>query len=87
MTIEKLAQMSQRKFISIPEEFGKVHQEFGKAHEDIRILHRDMEVGFGSLGSGMKAVIGKVDDIQRDVIEIHDLRSRVERVEKKVGLR
>ena len=86
MTLDKLAQMSQREFLSIHEEFGKVHEEFSRVHEDARILRRDMEAGFGELNSGIKQVMTKLDDIQSDVIEIHDLRGRVERLEKKVGL-
>ena len=90
MTIEKLAQMSQREFLSIHEEIGgfreEVKGEFGRVHEDIGILRRDVEIGFGALSSGMKEVLIKLNEIQQDVIELHDLRARIERLEKKVGL-
>ncbi len=97
MTIEKLANISQREFIAIRSEvkegFGNVHEEIGSLRsdmgimrEDLGILRRDMEAGFQGMGDGMKAIMVKLNSIQEDVIEIHDLRSRVERLEKKVGL-
>ncbi|MBI4085802.1 MAG: hypothetical protein HY433_00990 [Candidatus Liptonbacteria bacterium] len=89
MTIEKLAQMSQREFLSIHGEIGEfrgeVKEKFERVHEDNRILRRDMEAGFSAVSESMKTVIEKLNDIQKDVIEIHDLRGRVERLEKKVG--
>ncbi len=63
MTLDKLTQMSQGEFLSIHEEFGKVHEEFSRVHEDTRILRRDMEAGFGALGSGMKAIMTKLNEI------------------------
>ncbi|MDP3948550.1 MAG: hypothetical protein Q8Q17_01220 [bacterium] len=86
MTLDNLAQMSQREFLAVGERFDKVDGEFVKVHEDARILRRDMEAGFGELNSGVKEIMTKLNDIQGDVIEIHDLRGRVERLEKKVGL-
>lgn len=86
MTVEKLASMSQREFISIDERFDKVDKRFDKLDENARLLRRDMEAGFSAVSESMKAIMEKLNDIQRDVIEIHDLRSRVERLEKKVGL-
>src|SRR3989338_4034792 len=86
MTLDKLAQMTQGEFLAVGERFDKVDQRFDNVDEDARILRRDMETGFGEVSSGMKTIMGKLDDIQRDVIEIHDLRGRVERLEKKVGL-
>ena len=91
MTIDHLAQMSQREFSGIHEEvkrgFYKTAEEFGSVHEDIRILRNDMEAGFHELSGGMKIIIGQLKEIREDVIELHDLRSRIERIEKKVGLR
>ncbi len=90
MTIEKLANMSQREFVAIRSEikegFDGVHEEMGTMKEDIGILRRDMEAGFQGVSEGMKAIMVKLNSIQADVIEIHDLRGRVERLEKKVGL-
>ncbi len=60
MTLDKLAQMSQGEFLSIHEE---MKSGFDKVNEDARILRRDMETGFGELGSGMKEIMTKLDDI------------------------
>ena len=90
MTIERLAKMSQHEFVEIRGEFDRTRKEmrdgFAKVNEDNSILRRDMEHGFGAMSHGMKAIMEKLNSIQEDVIEIHDLRGRVERLEKKVGL-
>lgn len=86
MTLEKLAAMSQRQFLQIRDEMSGMKGEMAGMKEEMHLLRRDVEAGFGALSSGMKAVMDKLNDIQKDVIEIHDLRSRVERLEKKVGL-
>ena len=86
MTIEKLARMSQREFTAIRSEVSGAREEIGIVREDIGILRRDVEAGFQGMSEGMKAIMVKLNSIQEDVIEIHDLRSRVERLEKKVGL-
>ncbi|MBI4159731.1 hypothetical protein HY504_01060 [Candidatus Wolfebacteria bacterium] len=84
MTIDRLAQMSQREFTAIHEEMG---EGFNRIDGDVRLLRRDMEEGFSAVSQSMKVIIDKLNAIQRDVIEIHDLRGRVERLEKKVGFR
>ncbi|MDO8664131.1 MAG: hypothetical protein Q7K44_01055 [Candidatus Liptonbacteria bacterium] len=86
MTLDNLAQMSQREFLAVGERFNKVDQRFDKVDEDMKILRSETEAGFSSVNEGVKTIMEKLDDIQRDVIEIHDLRGRVERLEKKVGL-
>ena len=86
MTIDKLAEMSQKEFTAIRGEIGDLGGEIGGVREDLSILRRDVEVGFSGVSEGMKAIMAKLNSIQEDVIEIHDLRSRVERLEKKVGL-
>ncbi len=86
MTIEKLAQMSQREFLSIGERFDKVDERFNKVDEDARLLRHDMGAGFSAVTESMKTIVEKLNDIQKDVIGIYDLHVRVERLEKKVGL-
>ena len=83
ITIETLAEMSQREFSAVRSEMDSG---FRKVHEDNSILRRDMEAGFHGLSSGMKIIIGQLKEIREDVIELHDLRSRIERLEKKMGL-
>lgn len=83
MTIEKLARMSQNEFTAIRVE---VKEGFERSREDMNILRRDMEAGFSGVSHGMKAILEKLNSLQNDVVETHDLRSRVERLEKKVGL-
>jgi|SRR3989344_5063622 len=86
MTIEKLARMSQNEFTAIRSDTSELKDGLRNIKEDIGILRRDMEAGFEGVSHGMKAIMKKLNAIQADVIEIHDLRSRVERLEKKVGL-
>lgn len=83
VTIDELAQMSQIEFTAIREE---IKQGFEQTREDARILRNDVEAGFHAVTETMKTIVEKLDLIRADVIEIHDLRSRVERLEKKVGL-
>lgn len=75
--------MSQTEFTAIRSE---MKDGFGTMKEDITIFRRDMAAGFQGVSEGMKAILIKLNSIQEDVIEIHDLRARVERLEKKVGL-
>lgn len=90
MTIDKLARTSQREFTEVHGEFADVRKEmregFSKVDEDMSILRRDMEAGFSGMSEGMKTILEKLNSLQADVVETHDLRSRVERLEKKVGL-
>ena len=90
MTIEKLGQMSQREFLSIGGRFDKVDERFDKVDEDARLLRRDMEAGFGALAEILKSIRADLKDIKSDVATVNEdyqeLRIRVERLEKKVGL-
>ena len=60
ITIEKLAEMSQREFTSLSGRFDKVDERFDKVHEDSAILRRDVEAGFHELSSGTKTIIGQL---------------------------
>lgn len=94
MTIEKLARMSQQEFTAIRGEvkdgFAKVGERFGKMEEDIGILRRDVESGFNSVGEVLKLMREDLKEIKTNVITTHEdyaeLRARVERLEKKVGV-
>jgi len=55
--------------------------------EDVKILRNDMEAGFQAITNSMAAIVDKLNLIRQDIVELHDLRARVERLEKKVGLR
>lgn len=81
MTLDKLAQMTGAEFVSVREEAQDIKKEL---KEDITLLRRDTEAGFAMMSDAMKAIMGKLNEIQRDVVEIHDLRGRVERLEKLV---
>ena len=93
-TIEKLARMSQNEFTNIRSEmkegFSSVRKEFDVVHEDIGTLRRDMESGFQSVGEVLKLMRDDLKDIKGGVITMHEdyaeLRARVTRLEKKVGL-
>lgn len=90
MTIEKLARMSQGEFVSIGERFNKVDKRFDQTDEKIDILRRDMESGFQSVGEVLKLMREDLKEIKGNVITVHEdyaeLRARVGRLEKKVGL-
>lgn len=81
MTLDKLVQITQQEFVSVREEMGDMKKEL---KENITLLRRDTEAGFSMMGDSMKAIMSKLNEIQRDVVEIHDLRGRVERLEKLV---
>lgn len=87
MTIDQLARMSQNEFTAIRSE---VKEGFEKAKEDTDLLRRDMEAGFQSLAEILKLMREDVKDIKGGVITINEdyseLRARVGRLEKKVGL-
>ena len=72
VTIDVLAQMSQREFTAIREE---IKQGFEQTREDARIIRNDMEAGFNAVTETMKTIVEKLDLIRADVIEIHDLRA------------
>lgn len=78
--------MNQREFTAISNEMKEGFAQTANK-EDLRILRNDMEAGFHAVTETMKSIVEKLDVIREDVIEIHDLRARVERLEKKVGLR
>jgi hypothetical protein len=90
---EDLAQMSQREFAAIRDDlragFARMatREELGGLNDDLTLLRKDMESGFEGVRHDMKAMSAQMRTIQEDVIELHDLRSRIERLEKKVGLR
>ena len=86
ITLDNLARMTQQEFVAVHEEVKGVKEDVGTLKEDVSILRRDMEAGFSEVGGSIKEVMGKLNEIQRDVVETHDLRSRLERLEKKVGL-
>ncbi|OGY99994.1 MAG: hypothetical protein A2945_00605 [Candidatus Liptonbacteria bacterium RIFCSPLOWO2_01_FULL_52_25] len=90
MTIEKFARMSQREFLSVGERFDRVDQKLEKNSEDMGILRRDMETGFQSVGEVLKLMREDLKDIKGGVITMNEdyaeLRARVTRLEKKVGL-
>ena len=87
MTIEKLAEMSQREFTAIR---GEMREGFLGVHEDTGILRRDMESGFQSITEVLKLMREDLKEIKLDVTTIHldytELRARVDRLEKKIGI-
>ncbi len=94
ITLDHLAQMSQREFTSIhdevkgvKEEVKGVKEEVKILREDIGILRNDMEAGFQSVSSSMRMIIEQLNEIRAELVDQHDLRSRVERLEKKMELR
>lgn len=87
ITLDKLARMSQSEFTAVRSE---VREGFNRVGEDIGILRRDMEAGFGALAEILKAIRSDLKEIKSDVTTVNldyaELKTRVERLEKKVGL-
>jgi polyhydroxyalkanoate synthesis regulator phasin len=69
------------------EDVNVLREDVNVLREDVNVLRRDTEAGFAGVSHGMQEIMEKLNQIQADVVEIHDLRGRVERLEKKVGLR
>ncbi len=90
MTIDKLARMSQREFVSVSDRFDRADKRFDKVDEDLGILRRDTNAGFASVGEVLKLMRDDLKDIKGNVITVNEdyteLRARVGRLEKKVGL-
>lgn len=82
--MDKLAVMVQHGFESMDK---KVDERFDHVEEDIRILRNDMEAGFQTLTAAMKSLTEQINLIHEELLEMHDFRVRLERLEKKVGLR
>ena len=88
--MEKLAQMAQDKFTTVRADIRDIRENFAtkvELHEEIALLQREMEAGFTGVNHVLKIVLERLDVMHRDIIEIHDLRARVERIEKKLDLR
>ena len=92
ITIEKLAEMSQREFASIQSEFKAVRAEMA-TKGDLRNIRNDMEEGFKNLREDIKAdfreAVREIRDEVKKVnysVEIDGLRNRVQKLEQKVGI-
>ena len=87
MTLDTLALISQKEFLAIHGEIVETKREL---KEDITLLRRDTEAGFSSLAEILKEIHADVKDIKSDVITAHEdyqeLRIRIDRLEKKVGI-
>jgi hypothetical protein len=84
MTVDRLARMTQREFVLARQE---MQEGFTDLNGKVDTLPRDTVAGFQEVGSGMKAIIHELKEVRSEIVEPHDLRARVERLEKKVGLR
>ncbi len=65
VTIEKLAQMSQKEFTAIRSEmkegFDGVGKQLDKNEEDMSILRRDMEAGFGMMKTRLNLAVQAIN--------------------------
>lgn len=86
MAIDRLAGIAQREFAMVRGKVEKVRNGVAEVSGRAYILRRDMEAGFQKIGSGMKAIIHELKGVRSEIIELHDLRAHIERLEKKVGL-
>ena len=93
MTLEELARMVQRGFQDMGE-FRKGMEEFRAEMEEFRAevneKFRDVHKKIDALYGEVKEVKSSLPPLIRNVavleIEVHDLRERLKRVEKKVGV-
>ena len=81
--------MNQREFTAIRQEVNQVQETLAKtaSRQDLNALRQDMEAGFEAVGTTMKEILTELRGVREDVVELHDLRARIERLEKKVGFR
>ena len=83
ISTNELARMSQREFLGVRAE---MHAGFIEVNSKIYGLQNTVEAGFESMSQTMKTILSELRIVREDVVELHDLRSRIERLEKKVGL-
>ena len=88
ITIEKLAEMSQHKFSAIRSE---VAGGFTRVHEEADSFRKDVDHHFDMLAEVPKAIRDDVKEIKSDATTINfdyvELRTRIDRLEKKAGLK
>ena len=86
MTLDKLAQMSQGEFLAVGERFDKVDERF----DNIDKRFDSFDSKFDALIEILRHMQGDIKEIKTDVqtvsFDYSELRTRVERLEKKVGL-
>ena len=83
--IEKLAGFANEEFVAIRNDMA-TKAEVGVLREDLRILRTDMEGGFQTLGATLKELLAEVRELRAMDAELTDLRMRVKRLEKKLGI-
>lgn len=81
MTLEKLAQMIQKGFADTA-----TKAEFREIRERIDALEKDTAYGFDAVNQELKQIKERIQSLDYGP-EVHDLRIRVERLERKVGMR
>ena len=86
ITTKRLFEITAEGFAEVNTRIDGVDERLGRVEENVRVVKNDMDAGFQAVSSSMREIIEKLNSIHADVIEIHDLRARVERLEKKVGL-
>ena len=81
---DNLAQMTEREFTAV---HAEMRDGFARVHEDLGILRRDMEVGFHEVAEVLKLIREDLREFKTDTdTELQNLRARLDRLEKKVGL-
>lgn len=82
VTLDALAQMVQRGFEATASkvELTEMRGELKTLREDVGILRADMETGFEGLARAFRPLSDRVNIHD---VEIHDLRQRIARLEKR----
>ena len=82
ITIDELAQMSQKQFTEIQGDLRSVKN-------DLNTLHHEVGAGFQAVKADFAAAVATIrDDIQKlnYAVEIDELRERVDTIESNLGL-
>lgn len=80
---DKLARATQQEFQAVRTD---VKAEVSAVREDVTILRRDLDEGFRSVALTLKEVVHEMKELRAMDAELTELRIRVKRLEKKLGI-
>ena len=85
---DKLARMIHNEFAALHRRFDEspTNKDIDRIKEDITILRKDTETGFLQVTHVLKTVQEELKDLKGMDVEIASLRTRLARVERKVGI-
>lgn len=84
MTIEDLAQITAKGFRGVDERFDRVDKQIGELAEILAKFIKATDENFRHVTAGLDRVRDDVSDLPAMREELHALRARVERLERKI---